>query len=128
MIHLMPCRLYIHLAFTHSVGPSSVECSELGPAPAFPPMRVLEVQWSRARSPVCEVALNSVNKNMKLACSQFVPIEFPTSLSLSLSLSIRGLGFSIGTTQCALLYLSLAKPYVYLFKPLPIPSSHHHTR
>ena len=55
MIHLMPCRnpcrLYIHLAFTYSVGPSSVVwSSELGPAPPFPPMRVLEMQWSRALS------------------------------------------------------------------------------
>ena len=61
MIHSMPCRnpcrLYIHLAFTYSIGPSSVVWSELGPAPPFPPMRVLEVQWSRALSLVCEVAL-----------------------------------------------------------------------
>ena len=39
------CRLYIHLAFTYSVGPSSVVWSELGPATPFPPMRVLERQW-----------------------------------------------------------------------------------
>ena len=45
-----PCRLYIHLTFTYSIGPSSVVGSELGPAPAFPPMRVLEVQWSWALS------------------------------------------------------------------------------
>ena len=61
-IHLMPCRnprrLYTHLAFARSVGPSSVVWSvNLGPAPPFPPMRVLEVQWSRALSLVCEVAL-----------------------------------------------------------------------
>ena len=47
MIHLMPrrnsCRLYIHLAFTCSIGPSSVVWSELRPAPPFPPMRD---QWS----------------------------------------------------------------------------------
>jgi hypothetical protein len=47
MIHMMPCknpcRLYIHLAFTYSVGPLSVVWSELGLAPPFPPMRVLEV-------------------------------------------------------------------------------------
>ena len=30
-----PCRLYIHLAFTYSVGPSSIAWSELGPAPPF---------------------------------------------------------------------------------------------
>jgi hypothetical protein len=52
-----PCRLYIPLAFTYSVGPSSVVWSELGPAPPFPPMRVLEVYWSRALNLVFEVAL-----------------------------------------------------------------------
>ena len=61
MIHSMPCknlcRLYIHLAFTYSIGPSSVVCSEFGPAPLLPPMRVLKVQWSRALNLVCEVAL-----------------------------------------------------------------------
>ena len=39
MIHLMPCRnpcrLYIHPAFTYSVGPSSVVRSELDTAPPF---------------------------------------------------------------------------------------------
>ena len=47
MIHSMacrnPCRLYIHLAFTYSIGPSSVVWSGLGPLLPFPPMRVLEV-------------------------------------------------------------------------------------
>ena len=47
MIYSMPCRMprrfYIHLAFTYSAGPSSVVWSKLGPAPPFPPMRVLEV-------------------------------------------------------------------------------------
>ena len=51
MIHLMPhrnaCGLYIHLAFTYSIGPSSVVWSEIRPTPPFPPMRVLEMQWSR---------------------------------------------------------------------------------
>ena len=61
MIHSIPyrnsCRLYIQNVFTYSVGPSRVVWSELGSAPPFPPMRVLEVSWSRARSFVCEVAL-----------------------------------------------------------------------
>ena len=62
-IHAMPCRnprrLHIHLAFTHSFGPSSVVwSSELGPAPPFPPMGVLKGQWSRALS---LVDVNSVN-------------------------------------------------------------------
>ena len=61
MIHLMtcgnPCRLYNHLAITYSFGPSSIVWSELGPAPPFPPMRVLEMQRSRALTLVCEVAL-----------------------------------------------------------------------
>ena len=54
----------IHVDFTsilhsqkYSIGPSSVVRSELGPAPPFPPMRVLEGEWSRALSLVCEVAL-----------------------------------------------------------------------
>ena len=54
MIHSMrsrnPCGLYIHLAFTHSVGPWIAMWRELGPAPPFQPMRVLEMQWSRAFS------------------------------------------------------------------------------
>ena len=53
-----PRRLYIHLAFTYSVGPSSVVWSELRPAPPFQPMRVLEVPWSRALSLTCEPALS----------------------------------------------------------------------
>ena len=61
MVQLMPCRnpgrLYIHFAFTYFVGPSSIVWSELGPAPSFPPMRVLEVKWSWDLSLVCEVAL-----------------------------------------------------------------------
>jgi hypothetical protein len=47
MIHWMSCRsprrLYIHLAFTYSIGLSSVVWSELGLAPPFPPMGLLEV-------------------------------------------------------------------------------------
>ena len=65
MIHLMacrnPCRLYVHCAFTYFVGPSSVMWSELGLAPPFPPMRVLEVQWSHALGLMCEVALGCPN-------------------------------------------------------------------
>ena len=53
-----PCRLYIHLAFTCSIGPSSVVWGELGPALPFPPMRVLELWWSWALSLMCEVALS----------------------------------------------------------------------
>ena len=51
------CRLYIHLAFTYSIGPLSVAWSEFGPAPPFPPMGVLEVQWSWAPRLVGEVTL-----------------------------------------------------------------------
>ena len=64
IIQSMPCRsahrLYNHLAFTYYVGPSSIEWSELGPAPPFPPTRVLQVYWSRALSHVCEVALSTL--------------------------------------------------------------------
>ena len=54
-----PCRLYIHLAFTYSIGPSSIVWSELGLAPPFPPMRVLEVYRSRALNLMYEVALSA---------------------------------------------------------------------
>ena len=57
-----PCRLYIHLTFTYSIGLSSVVWSKLGLAPPFPPMRVLEVQWSWAFSLVCEVDLRDFEK------------------------------------------------------------------
>ena len=63
MIHWMPrrnpWRLYISHILTYSVGLSSVVWSELGPISPFPPMRVLEVKWSRALSLVCEVALTN---------------------------------------------------------------------
>jgi hypothetical protein len=52
----------------YSVGPSSVVRSKLGPAPPFPPMRVLEVSWSLALDLVWEVALSlhsSVKKRKK---------------------------------------------------------------
>ena len=69
-IHSMPCknpcRLYIHRAFTYSVGPSSIVWRKLGPAPPFPPMRLLGVQWSRSLSLVCEVALtHQLSKTFK---------------------------------------------------------------
>ena len=53
----------MHLAYTCSVSPSSVVWSELGLAPSFPPTRVLEVYWSRARSLVCEVALSYTDQS-----------------------------------------------------------------
>ena len=60
MIHSMPrrnpCRLYIHLAFHILRGSLNVVWSKLGPAPPFPPMRVIEVQRSRALS------INSCNR------------------------------------------------------------------
>ena len=53
-----PRRLHIHLhSHTYSVGPPSVVWSDLGAALPLPPMRALVVQWSRALSLVCEVAL-----------------------------------------------------------------------
>jgi hypothetical protein len=64
MTHMISCRnsciLYIHLAFTYSIGPSTVVWIKLGPALPFPPMKVLEVLWSRALSLVCELALTTV--------------------------------------------------------------------
>jgi hypothetical protein len=53
-----PCRLYIHLVFTYSIGPSSIVWSELGPTLPFPAMTMLGVWWSRALNLVCEVALS----------------------------------------------------------------------
>jgi hypothetical protein len=41
---------YIYLAFTHSVGPSSVVWSELGPAPPFPANESAWSEWSQALS------------------------------------------------------------------------------
>ena len=55
-IHVVDFMTILH-SHTYSVGPSSVVWSELGPAPPFPPIRVLEVVWSWALSLVCEVAL-----------------------------------------------------------------------
>ena len=53
MIHAMPCRnpcrLYIQLAFTYSIGPSSIVWNELGPIPCFPPMRSVMVTGSQSR-------------------------------------------------------------------------------
>ena len=74
MIHSMPCRnpckLYIHLAFTCSIGRSSVVWS-LGLAPPFPPIRaLLKVYWTRALSLVCEVALSVTKRSRKYCSSQ----------------------------------------------------------
>ena len=55
-----PCRLYIHLAFTYSVGPSSLVRSEREWDLPFPAMRVLEVHWSWALGLMCEVAVKWV--------------------------------------------------------------------
>ena len=66
------CHVGIHVDFTsilhshsYSVGPSSLVGSELGPAPPFPPMIVLEVQWPMALSLVCEVNLSCEPENQK---------------------------------------------------------------
>ena len=47
----------IQNAFTYSFGPSSVVRSDLGPAPLFPPMRVLQIQRSQVLGLVYEGAL-----------------------------------------------------------------------
>jgi hypothetical protein len=61
MIHSMPCRnpcrLYIHLCIHILRWSLNRSVKELGPAQPFPPMRLLELYWSRALSLVCEVAL-----------------------------------------------------------------------
>ena len=59
-------RLDLQTLESQPVMPKNVpdHCSELGPAPPFPPMRVLEVLWSRALSLVREVALNCVKTGL----------------------------------------------------------------
>ena len=59
------------------VGSSSVVGSELGPAPPFPPMRLLEVQMSQVFGFVCEVALTvyaMIGENRQLLTDE--PVEF----------------------------------------------------
>jgi hypothetical protein len=51
------CRLYIHLAFTYSVGPSSVVWSKLDRLHLFHQWECLKCKWSWALSLMCEVAL-----------------------------------------------------------------------
>jgi hypothetical protein len=63
--------------YAYFVGPSSVVGSELGLAPPFPPMRLLEVNWSRVLSLVCEVALTvcaMIGENQQLLTDE--PVEF----------------------------------------------------
>ena len=65
------CRLFIHLAFTYSIGPSNIVWSELGPAPPFPPMTMLEVKRSRAPTLVREAM---IWENWQLVTNE--PVEF----------------------------------------------------
>ena len=53
-----PCRLFIHEVFTGPLGLHLNVWSELGRSPPFRPMRALRLQWSRAFTLMCEVALN----------------------------------------------------------------------
>ena len=85
------CRVYIHLSFTYSAGPSSVVWTELGLAPPFPPMRVLEVKWSRALSHVCEVALSRTPIGIQTASSR-THLIYPVSKSNFWKSSTRQLG------------------------------------
>ena len=61
-----PCRLFIHEAFFEPLGLHLGVWSELGRSPPFWPMKALRLQWSRAFSLVCEVALIRVFINTKL--------------------------------------------------------------
>ena len=119
-----PCRLYIHFAFTYSVGPSCVVWSESGPAPPFPPTIVLEVHLSWALSPVCEVVLKPeilkwgvepthVPKQNDLAskCQNWQWVRVYTRITI---FSLFDSGFSIGCVeltynvygiQCHLLFI-----------------------
>jgi hypothetical protein len=90
MIHWMPCRnpcrLYIHLAFTYSVGPSSVVRSELGLAPPFHQWECLKfnghglsvscVKWPWV-SPILFVSLNT-DCRLHVQCHQHLHINLVT--------------------------------------------------
>ena len=54
-----PCRLFIHEVSFGPLGLHLCVWSELERSPPFQPMRALRLQWSRAFSLVCEVALSS---------------------------------------------------------------------
>jgi hypothetical protein len=63
LIHSPPCRilcrLFIHEVFFEPLKPPpSCEVNLDGRSPPFRPMRALRLQWSRAFSLVCEVALS----------------------------------------------------------------------
>ena len=53
-----PCRLFIHEIFFGPLGLHLRVWSELRRSPPFQPMTSLKLQWSRAFSLVCEVALS----------------------------------------------------------------------
>ena len=53
-----PYRLFIHEVFFGPLGLHIRVWSELGRSPPFRPMRARKLQWSRAFSLVCEVALS----------------------------------------------------------------------
>ena len=88
MIHLMPCRnpcgLYIHLAYTYSVGPSSVVWSELGLALPFHQweclkcnghgLRVSCVKWPSVN--VTSTLAVLVHTVMFVGCMQFRMLIF----------------------------------------------------
>ena len=99
-----PCRLYIHFAFTYSIGVSSIVWRELGAAPSFRPMRVLEVQWSRTLGLVCEVALNHI-------CVQLGPA--PSHASLSSYQRLHGNSSLLGTNVTIPGHLSHLAPLAW---------------
>jgi hypothetical protein len=66
-----PCKLFIHEVLFGPLGLHLGVRSELGRSSPFRPMRALRVQWSRAFSLVCEVALKSTpvwRDSSRLAC------------------------------------------------------------
>ena len=58
-----PCRLFIHEVLCVTLRLHLCVRSELGRSPPFRPMRALRLQWSRAFSLVCEVALELINSS-----------------------------------------------------------------
>ena len=76
----IPCKLFIYEIFFGPLGLHLRVWSELGRwSPPFRPIRALRLQWSRAFSLVCEVALRLAAKQLS-----FLHTRLPLSLSLVL--------------------------------------------
>ena len=83
MIHLMPCRnpcrLYIHLAFTYSVGPPSVVWSELG---------YLVSPTLNVNPALCVIPCKFFGRFIDLQCCDYrhLPSDFPSKIQSSMTI------------------------------------------